>query len=886
MNLLQGSNAIPTGTITFLFTDIEGSTKLWEAQPQAMQASLARHDALLREAIEAHNGYVFKTVGDAFCAAFTTAPEAIQAAFVGQLALVSEPWPELTPIKVRMALHTGAVEHRDGDYFGQPLNRVARLLAIGHGGQTILSLAATELVRDSLPIGMTLRSLGEHRLKDLGRPESVFQLGYPGLPSEFSPLKSLDNLQLRHNLPQQVTSFVGREKELAQIRALLAKTHLLTLTGSGGCGKTRLALQVAAEMLDGDGDGVWLVELAPLTDPSLVVTTVAGALNVKEEPGKPILQTLTEHLKSKHPLLVLDNCEHLLDACAKLADTLMRQCPRVQLLASSREALGISGELTYRVPSLSLPDPNRHQTPESLTHFEAVQLFLERALFHQPTFAVTNANASSLASICHRLDGIPLAIELAAARVRSLSVEDINSKLDQRFRLLMGGSRAALPRQQTLRSLIDWSYDLLSEVEKALLCRLSVFAGGWTLESAEQVCSGDPVEDWEVLELLSSLCDKSLVVSEPASSSTRYRFLETVRQYARDRLMESGGGAVYRGRHLSYYMDLVKEAEPQLMGPNQVLWLNLLEREHDNLRAALEWSSDSGFDSSSGLRLSSALSHFWQTRGYLSEGRERLSRTLAGEPGDALLRAKALNGLGGMAYSQGDYISAREFHEESLTICGELGEQGGIAYALQGLGIVASVQGDYASSHTLFAKSLTILREISDQGGIAKSLQGLGVASGVEGDYGSSRIFFEESLAILRDIGDQRSIAYVLNGLGDAAGARGDYGSARAFFEESLAILRELGDRLGIAWGLLYLGCVDSATGLPVRASQLWGAAERLFEELGAALSERDQQEQEKEVSSARATLNDDAAFASAWAVGRALTMEAAIELGLEKTEY
>ena len=364
---------------------------------------------------------------------------------------------------------------------------------------------------------------------------------------------------------------------LLSLQELLTKTRLLTLTGAGGSGKSRLSLQLAADLLERFPDGAWLVELAPLADPNLVAQTLAGVLNVKEEPGKPILTALSESLKTKHLLLLLDNCEHLLDASAKLADTLIRQCPGVQILASSREALGIAGELTYRVPSLSLPDPKQVQTPESLSLFEAVQLFIERALFQQSTFAVTNANAPALASICQRLDGIPLAIELAAARVRSLSVEDINSKLDQRFRLLTGGSRTALPRQQTLRSLIDWSYDLLSNAEKALLCRLSVFAGGWTLESAESVCSGDVVEDWEVLDLLSSLCDKSLVVSEPSGSSTRYRFLETVRQYARDRLVESGEGETFRGRHLSHFLALGEEAEPQLRGSEQVIWLDRLE---------------------------------------------------------------------------------------------------------------------------------------------------------------------------------------------------------------------------------------------------------------------------------------------------------------------
>ena len=463
-----------------------------------------------------------------------------------------------------MALHTGLAQERDSDYFGPVLNRVARLLSSGHGAQTLLSVVTQELARDTLPAGVSLLDLGAHRLKDLDRPEHVYQLGHPQLSAAFPPLKTLENVP--NNLPQQVTSFVGREKELTEVRERLAKTRLLTLTGAGGSGKSRLSLQAAADLLDTYPDGVWLVELAPLADPNLVASTVASVLSVKEEAGKPINTTLMESLKTKK-LLLLDNCEHVLDASAKLADAVIRNCPDVKILATSREGLGIAGESTYRVPSLSLPDPKQAQTAESLSHFEAVQLFIERALQTQPTFAVTNANAPALASIRFRLDGIPLAIELAAARARSLSVEDINTKLDQRSRLLTGGSRTALPRQQTLRSLIDWSYDLLSPAEKALLCRLSVFAGGWMLESAEAVCAGDDVEDWEILDFLTSLCDKSLAVAEPSGTTTRCRLLETVRQFARDRLLESGDGEAFRDKHLTFFLALAEGTEPRRLTP-------------------------------------------------------------------------------------------------------------------------------------------------------------------------------------------------------------------------------------------------------------------------------------------------------------------------------
>ena len=483
--------SIPSGTVTFLFTDIEGSTQLWERHPDQMRVALARHDALLRQIGAQHQGYVFKTVGDAFMIAFNTPQDAIGASSAAQIQLQNEPWPEDTPIKVRMAIHTGAVESRDDDYFGQPLNRTARLLAIGHGGQTLLSRVTLDLCRETLANDLRLIDLGQHRLKDLGQLETVFQLVSPGLPDDFPPLRSLNNPDLPNNLPQLTTSLIGREKEVEEVKKLVDTNSLVTLTGSGGCGKTRLSVQVAAEMLDGEGDGVWLVELASLNDPALVPQAVANVLGVKEEAGKPLIQSLVEWLKKKQLLIVLDNCEHLLDECAKLADSIIRACHGIKILASSRESLGITGEQSYRVPSLETPDPKQSYTVERLSQYASAQLFLDRARMARPDFEITNANAPALVSLCHHLDGIPLAIELAAARVRSLSVEEINGRLQDRFRFLTGGSRTALPRQQTLRALIDWSYDLLSEKEKHLLNRLSVFAGGWTLEAAEVVCSDD-----------------------------------------------------------------------------------------------------------------------------------------------------------------------------------------------------------------------------------------------------------------------------------------------------------------------------------------------------------------------------------------------------------
>lgn len=914
---------LPSGTVTFLFTDIEGSTRLWEAHPNAMRAALRDHDVLLRACIESHGGRVFKTVGDAFCAVFANPRGALESVLASQRWL---PGPAFSiaegslPLKVRMALHTGVVAERDGDYFGQPLNRVARLLATGHGGQVLLSAATQELVRDNLPPGAELRSLGEHRLKDLGRPESIFQLLHPDLSADFPPLRSLDNPELKHNLPRHVTSFVGREVQIAEIQGLLEKTSLLTLTGSGGSGKTRLALQVAAELLDGSGEGVWLVELAPVTDPGLVPWTVANVLGLKEEPGKPILQTLTEHLRSKHLLLILDNCEHLLTSCAKLADVLLRSCPRVLMLATSREGLGISGERTYRVPSLSLPDPRQNATPEGLGQFEAVRLFIERADLVQTGFQVTNRNAPAVASICHRLDGIPLAIELAAARVRSLTVEDINGKLDQRFRLLTGGSRTALPRQQTLRSLIDWSYDLLSDAERALLSRLSVFLGGWNLDAAEAVCSGDPVEQWEVLDLLTSLCDKSLVVSETAGTSVRYRLLETVRQYARDRLMEGGGGATCRDRHLAHFLALAEESKPHLRRYAHA-WLEQLETEHDNLRAGLEWGRDEPTSAVDGLRLAGALWRFWMLHGHLSEGRERLAGLLAGDMGqDAAVRAEALHGAGMLAGKQGDFTVGRALHEESLAIFRELGDRKGIAASLNGLGstahnqgdaevalahhkeslalqrelgdrwgvgaslnnlgFLAVWQGDYPAAKALFEEGLALCRELGFRG--AFSLEGLGIVAHAQADYPAAQALLQESLALRREPGDRWGTAGSLNHLGRVACSSGDYQAARALLQESLAIRRGLGDQRGYLFSLGALASLALAVGAHRQAASLWGAAERLSEEIGVPLPPGERSSYEAQVVAARTAIGDEAAFDVAWAEGRALTLDQAIALALE----
>ena len=586
---------LPTGTATFLLTDIEGSTPLWESQPEAMKAALASHDAILRAAIEARGGQVIKSTGDGIHAVFPTALEAVQATLQAQT-ILQTPLSNLQ-IKVRMGLHTGEAEMRDGDYFGNSLNRTGRIMSVGYGGQILLSDVTAALVRDNLPADTTLKDLGEHRLKGLSNPEHLWQLVAPRLPGRFPALQSLSTLP--NNLPLQLTSFIGREKERVEIKDLLHSARLVTLTGSGGTGKTRLSLEVGGDLLTAFPNGVWLIELAPLTDPDQVVPALAQVFGLQELPFNSPEVLLLDSLRDKKLLLILDKCEHLIAACARLVDKLLRQCAGLKVLASSREALGIAGEVAYRIPSLAESESNC--------------LFEERARAANPSFALSDANAVYVTQICTRLDGIPLAIELAAARIRLFSVEQIASRLDDRFKLLTGGSRNALPRQQTLRALIDWSYDILGEEERLLFRRLSVFAGGWTFEAAEFIC---PNQD--VLELLAQLVNKSLViVDRDGSESTRYLLLETIRQYARDKLLEAGEALEVRTLHGRYYLQLAETAEPQLYRADSAKLVRLLDNERDNFRVSLEWTRENEIESA--LRIVYALQIFWIRNGYQAE---------------------------------------------------------------------------------------------------------------------------------------------------------------------------------------------------------------------------------------------------------------------------
>ena len=874
---------LPTGTVTFLLTDIEGSTALWERGPERMRAALARHDALLTAGIEGHGGTVVKSrgEGDSVFAVFSRASDAVAAAADVQRALRAEPWPTAAPLRVRMALHTGEAELRDGDYYGTAVNRCARLRAAGHGDQALLSEASAAVVRASLPEGARLRDLGEHRLRDLQEPERVFQLVLPDVPADFPALRTLDARPT--NLPLRATPLIGREREVEAVETVLLRedVRLLTLTGAGGSGKTRLALEVAAELRDRFRDGVWLVELAALAEPALVPEALASALGVREGQGRPIPDALRAFLEPRALLLVLDNCEHLIHACADLVERLLSACPELRILATSREPLRIRSEATWRVPSLAAPDPERvPPEPDALARYPAVRLFEERARAAHPAFLLSPRNAAAVAEICARLDGMPLALELAAARVKVLSPEQIAARLDDRFRLLTAGSRTALPRQRTLRGAIDWSYGLLPGPERLLLRRLAVFAGGWTIEAGEGACSGDGIAADEVLDLLAQLVDKSLVLAEGQDGQMRYRLLETLRQYAEEELRGAGEEAVLRGRHGEWFLDLAERAELGLVGPEQTAWLERLEREHDNLRGALRWAVEHR-EAETGLRLGAGLWRFWWVHGHLSEGQRWLEAALSQAAGASpIARAKALNAAGNLAMVRGEYEPARAFHEESLALWRGLGDRGGIATALYYLARVVLAQGDYAAARAPAEESLALRRALNDRWGMAVSLNFLGEVARAQGDYAAAGPPYEEGLELFRAVGDTRGVAIATHNLGIVAREQGDHERAAALHHVALALFRELGDKEQIACSLIKLAHLALLQGDSERAARLSGAVDAQREAIGAALLPDERADHVQTVSTVRSK-QGEAAFSAAWAAGRAMSPDQAIDYAL-----
>ncbi len=882
--------APPTGTITFLFTDIESSTLLWERDAAAMEVALARHDAILREAIAAHGGHVFKTMGDQFCAAFTAAPDALAAAVDAQRNLrfqiddlrlteashgegqiVHRP-SSIVTLRVRMALHTGIADERDGDYFGQALNRLARILDAGHGGQILLSLASQALVREHLLPTVSLRDLGEHRLKDLAGVEHIYQAVVADLPADFPPLRTLNTRP--NNLVAPLTPLVGRERELALVSEMMRQpgNRLVTLTGPGGIGKTRLALHVAAELLNDFADGVFFVNLGLVGDASLVVSAIAQALDVREsqESGRrSLLDLLLDYVREKDMLLVLDNFEQVVEAAPLVAD-LLGHARRLKVMVTSRVPLHIRGEREFPVPTLSLPDAHHLPSLDRLSQYSAVELFIERAVAIKPDFHVTNESAPAIAEICARLDGLPLAIELAAARIRTLSPQALLQRLSSRLNVLTGGARDLPERQRTLRNAIEWSYDLLDTGEQALFRRLGVFAGGCTFEMAEAVVTAAGPLPLDVLDGVGELVAKSLLrqLDDP-SGETRFSMLETIREYALERLALTGEAAATRRAHAEAYRALAEAAERPLEGPDQLMWLNRLEREHDNLRAAIEWAVKER-EPEIGLRLVTPLGYFWTGRGYWHECYGALTALLdiQDRPLPPAVRAKALWAVGTLQaefFDQDRCVTARRTIEAGLAECrragpcdylprilpalvnvlircGDLdaarallveseaearrrGDRHALAQVYAGHSQLAQRAGDYEQAQAWARETLALVRQQGDRlqsGGI---LLTLAIFAWQLGDYETAHAYTQEAADIHREFGNRAGLATALNNLGVLAVARGDYPAAHRYHDESLALLREFGNRAAMVLALHNLGYLAHKEGDDTTARPYFKAA-------------------------------------------------------------
>ncbi len=823
---------IPTGAVTFLFTDIEGSTRLSQEFPETLPAALGKYNSIMHEAIESHNGFVFKITGDAFCCAFANGDDAVKAAVMAQKNLSTEKWDDAV-IKIRIGIHSGNAEWNGSNYMGYiTLARTQRVMACAYGEQIIVSNNTYELLKEKFPIlnqqdsfasqslpggkkdnesspkfshKISYKDLGERRLKDLIQPVRLYQVVAEGLRESFPPLKTLDARP--NNLPVQLTSFIGRETDIKEIKAHLLTNPILSLLGPGGTGKTRLALQVGAEMIDDFTNGVWFVELASLSDPLFVVVEIASVFKLSSDGKIEIFEIIKNYFREKEFLLILDNCEHLIEECAKVSEELLKLCPGLKILASSREPLHISGEITYAVPTLSLPDTKKKSSLEDLLLYESVRLFIDRALTVKPDFKVTNSNAPALAKLCYEIDGIPLAIELAAARVRVLPVEKILERLKDRFNLLTGGKRTVLPRQQTLRALIDWSYDLLSEKEKLLLQRLSVFLGGFTLDAGEEICADEFIEKSEILDLLSNLLDKSLVKVYESDYELRYTMLETIRQYGEEKLIATESKSGIQKKQFEFFYRFVEDSEAKLTGSQQREWIKKIDSEYENIRECLKWSLKNNPEST--LKMSVALGKFWEVRSYFFEGLNFLQTGLQlSNSVELILKAKVFYWTGFFSMYQGKYSESKKYLNESLEIFREIKDKSGQAVALMALATITLFEGDYENSKNLARESLLLSHEINNKSFIAANLRTLAVSMMHLGEHDDSRKNYDESLSIYRELNDSVQLAKIIGNIGALEYLRNNYEDAILAFEESLSLRNELGDRQGIAISLNNLGTV------------------------------------------------------------------------------
>ncbi|MGH2681918.1 MAG: ATP-binding protein [Actinomycetota bacterium] len=869
---------LPTGTVTFLFTDIEGSTRLLQRLGDRYTALLADHGEILRSAFRSAGGYPVSTEGDSFFVVFQSAPAALSGAAEAQRALGTHPWPDEEAVRVRMGLHTGEGKLGGDNYIGIDVHRAARIAGAGHGGQVLVSGSTRALVEGNLPSGVSLRDLGKHRLKDLESPEHLFQMVVEGLPDDFPPVRSLDARP--NNLPSQLTSFVGRAREIDEIKEALGAARLLTLTGPGGTGKTRLSIQVGVELLGLFEHGVFFVSLAPIEDPALVASTIAHTLGLAEE-ARPVMETLTEHLRDREMLLILDNFEQI-TAAGPAVGELLQAAPRLKVLVSSRAVLHVTGEQEYPVPPLQLPDVEHLPPLDALSQYESVALFIQRAKAVHPGFAVTDENAPAVAEICARLDGLPLAIELAAARVRVLSPDAILERLQNRLALLTGGARDLPRRQQTLRDAIGWSYDLLDDPERILFARLSAFVGGCGLDASEAVCA--PELGIDILDGLSSLVDKSLLRRlDTEAGEPRFRMLQVMREYALERLDEGKELEEVHGRHADFFLGLGEEAEPHLLGPDQARWLDVVELEHDNIRSAIEWFKRN--DVTRALRLGAAVWRFWQIRGFLQEARQRLTELLElpGVSEDPVVHAKALEAAAGVKYWMADFEEARNLYEQTLEIHRARGDRAEQANALYNIGFTYSVASeDHDRAREFIGEALAVFRDLGDRSGEAKCLWRLSWSFWLQKEYDLARNYLVDAEAAFRELRDPFSLGWVLHTLGLIAIEDGRFEDARAHATEGLNLFADARDLSGITLLLGDFAWLAERQGYRDRALRLWGAAIELANRTGTDLFGVGL---EVVAASEVQAWKDDEAAQPLLAEGKAMSLDEAIAHALKEPE-
>ena len=880
---------LPTGTVTFLFTDIEGSTRMAASMPDAWPAALARHQALLRAAFEAAGGVEVGTGGDSFFVAFPSATAAARAAIEGQRALEAEPWSEGGTVRVRMGLHSAQGDVRDSGgrqtYVGVNVHRAARIAAAAHGGQILVSDATRALVEHELPDGAELRDLGSHRLRDLDRPEQLYQLIAPGLQREFGPIASV----APNNLPRRLTSFLGREDEIAAVSELLAEGRLLTLTGPGGTGKTRLSLEVASRMLDAFPGGVWFIELGAITEPELVPSTIAQHLGLPDRGGRTPVERLLDHIGDRRVLLVLDNFEQVVPAGASVSE-LLAGAPNLVVLVTSRSVLHLYGEREYPVPPLRLPDPSHLPDTTVLGQYEAVALFVERAMAVRPDFRVTNENAPAVAEICVRLDGLPLAIELAAARIRTLSPQAMLARLGQRLSLLAGGSRDLPERQQTLRGAIAWSYDILDETEQSLFACFAVFVGGASLEAVEQICA--PEVSGDVLDALDSLVDNSLVRRVDASEGeSRFTMLETIREFAMERAVESGTWDAGRARHGELFARIANEASGRIMGSEKRAWLDRLDQDHDNIRAAITWALETG-RTEAALRLTAAMWRFWQMRGYLVEGLERVTAAVALPDATEFpaARADALSAAGGLAYWQADNETAARFYDEEIAERRRLDDRRGLAEALYSQSFSYFVTGKLpparaARATGLIEEALAIFEELGDPAGVARCLWAMANVEWGTGANDRARASALASNALFRELDDQFMAAWSAYTL--ALVSINDFHptqdrtllvEARQWLSQALRIFADAGDVSGYTLGLDAFAAVAYWEGDRDRAARISGTVSALERITGTGLNLANR----SVFAWDPAPVREDQTLAAAWAEGERMALPDAVAYALE----